>query len=153
MGVSGQRHAPTALYPGERTPGTHWTGGWVDPRAGLDAEAKRKILCLCRGSNPSRPVRSHTLYWLSYPGSISGIISNIKLESNNIDVKSVKWRHAIRPYIRNGIYERGSDLTWTLIFPDVCSLYTQLKPRSHFSVCCPCFAIHLSTFLVTCRFQ
>jgi hypothetical protein len=31
MGVSGQRHAPAELYPGERTPGTHWTGGWVGP--------------------------------------------------------------------------------------------------------------------------
>jgi hypothetical protein len=55
--------------PGERTPGTHWTGGWVSPRAGLDAEARRKILCLCRGSNPGRPVCSQTLYCLSYPGS------------------------------------------------------------------------------------
>jgi hypothetical protein len=26
MGMSGQHHAPAALYPGERTPGTHWTG-------------------------------------------------------------------------------------------------------------------------------
>jgi hypothetical protein len=26
-GVSGQCHAPAALYPGERTPGTHCTGG------------------------------------------------------------------------------------------------------------------------------
>jgi hypothetical protein len=60
--VSGQHHAPAAL-----TPGTHCTGGWVDPRAGLDAEARRKILCLCRGSNLGRPVR--TLYWLSYPSS------------------------------------------------------------------------------------
>jgi hypothetical protein len=34
--VSGQRHAPAALYPRERTPGTHCTGGWVGPRAGLD---------------------------------------------------------------------------------------------------------------------
>jgi hypothetical protein len=42
MGVSGQRHAPAALYPGERTPGTHCTGGWVGPRAGLDAEARRE---------------------------------------------------------------------------------------------------------------
>ena len=33
-GVRGQRHAPTALYPRER-PGTHCTGGWVGPRAGL----------------------------------------------------------------------------------------------------------------------
>jgi hypothetical protein len=43
MGVSGQHHAPAPLYPRERTPGTHWTGGWVGPRAGLDAEAKGKI--------------------------------------------------------------------------------------------------------------
>ena len=34
-GVKGQRHAPDALYPRE-TPGTHCTGGWVGPRAGLD---------------------------------------------------------------------------------------------------------------------
>ena len=34
-GVSGQQHAPAALYPWER-PGTHFTGGWVGPRAGLE---------------------------------------------------------------------------------------------------------------------
>jgi hypothetical protein len=57
MGVSGQRHAPAALLPpGERTPGTHWTGGWVGPRAGLDTEATGKILCPCRESNPDRPI-------------------------------------------------------------------------------------------------
>ena len=33
--VSGQQHAPAALYPWERT-GTHFTGGWVDPKVGLD---------------------------------------------------------------------------------------------------------------------
>jgi hypothetical protein len=32
--------------PGERTPGTHWTGGWVDPRAGLDDMEKRTFLAL-----------------------------------------------------------------------------------------------------------
>jgi hypothetical protein len=55
--------------PGERTPGNHWTGGWVGPRAGLDAGAKRKILCPCRGSNPDRPARSQTLHCLSCHGS------------------------------------------------------------------------------------
>ena len=35
-GVRGQRHAPAALYPRER-PGTHCTGEWVGPRAGLDS--------------------------------------------------------------------------------------------------------------------
>jgi hypothetical protein len=58
LGVSCQRHAPAALLPpGERTPGTHCTGGWVDPRAGLDTEARGKILCPRRGSNPDRPVQ------------------------------------------------------------------------------------------------
>jgi hypothetical protein len=38
-GVSGQQHAPAALYPRERR-GTHFKGGWVGPRAGLDG---RKI--------------------------------------------------------------------------------------------------------------
>jgi hypothetical protein len=56
MGVSGQRHAPAALCPGERTAGTHCTGGWVGLRAGLDTEATGKILCLCRGSNLDRLV-------------------------------------------------------------------------------------------------
>jgi hypothetical protein len=41
---------------------------WED-LASLDAEARRKILCW--GSNPSRPVHSQTLYWLSYPSSSS----------------------------------------------------------------------------------
>jgi hypothetical protein len=27
----------------ERAPGTHWIGGWVGPRAVLDAVVKRKI--------------------------------------------------------------------------------------------------------------
>jgi hypothetical protein len=47
MGVSGQHHAPAGFRPEERTPGTHCTGGWVGPRAGLDAESRGKILCLC----------------------------------------------------------------------------------------------------------
>jgi hypothetical protein len=63
MGVSGLRHAPAALLPpGEWTPGTLCTGGWVGPRAGLDTEAGGKILCPRRGSKPGRPARSQTLY-------------------------------------------------------------------------------------------
>jgi hypothetical protein len=32
--------------PGERAPGTHWIGGCVVPRAGLDNVKKRKFLTL-----------------------------------------------------------------------------------------------------------
>jgi len=45
--VSGQQHAPAALYPRER-PHTHCTGGWVGPRTGLDG---RNISSL-PGSDP-----------------------------------------------------------------------------------------------------
>jgi hypothetical protein len=55
-GVSGQLHAPAALYPRGKDPGTHCTGGWVGPRAGLDTEDRGKILYPRRGSNPDRPV-------------------------------------------------------------------------------------------------
>jgi hypothetical protein len=51
MEVSGQLHAPAALPPGERAPGTHWIRCWVSPRVGLDVVEERKILH-CRGIEP-----------------------------------------------------------------------------------------------------
>jgi hypothetical protein len=54
MGVSGHRHAPAALYPRKWTHSTHWTEDWVGPKAGLDTEARGKIICLCQGSNLGR---------------------------------------------------------------------------------------------------
>jgi hypothetical protein len=35
---------PGRFTPGERAPGTHWIGEWVDPIAGLDDVEKRKFL-------------------------------------------------------------------------------------------------------------
>jgi hypothetical protein len=34
---------PGHFTPGERAPGTHWKGGWVGPRTGLDKMERRKI--------------------------------------------------------------------------------------------------------------
>jgi hypothetical protein len=63
MWVSGQRHATAALCPGERTPGTHCTGGWVGPRTGLDTEVRGKIHCpagdrtpIARSSSPQSDI-------------------------------------------------------------------------------------------------
>jgi hypothetical protein len=41
--------------PGERTPGTHCTGAWVGPRAGLDTEARETILLPLPGIEPQSP--------------------------------------------------------------------------------------------------
>jgi hypothetical protein len=35
---------PDRFTPGERAPDTHWIGGWVDPRAGLDDVEKGKFI-------------------------------------------------------------------------------------------------------------
>jgi hypothetical protein len=42
--------------PRERDPLTHWIGGWVGPRAILDAVVKRKIPSPRRESNPRTPI-------------------------------------------------------------------------------------------------
>jgi len=52
--VSDQIHVPTALPLGEEP---QWVGGWVGPKAGLDAVAKGKILFPCRKLNPGLPAR------------------------------------------------------------------------------------------------
>jgi hypothetical protein len=39
---------PGRFTPGERAPGTHWIGGWVDPRAGLNDMEEWKFLTLPR---------------------------------------------------------------------------------------------------------
>jgi hypothetical protein len=54
---------PGRFTPRERDPGTHWIGGWVDPRAGLEDAEKRKFLTLPRLElRPlSRPARNHSL--------------------------------------------------------------------------------------------
>jgi len=41
MGMDGQHHASASLTPGKR-PGTHYTGGWVGPTAGLEACGKSR---------------------------------------------------------------------------------------------------------------
>jgi len=46
MEVGGQLHTPAAHPPLVRALGTHWTRGFVGPKAGLNAVARRKISSL-----------------------------------------------------------------------------------------------------------
>ena len=60
--VRDQNQAPAAFYPRER-PGTHFTGGCVGPRAGLDGGKSRPTGI----QSPELPACSESLYRLSYP--------------------------------------------------------------------------------------
>jgi hypothetical protein len=74
----------------ERVPGTHCTGRCVGRRAGLDTEARRRILSPLPGikpRSPGRAARSQTLHRPSYPGSplrdYSGLYHR-RLSSSNL---------------------------------------------------------------------
>jgi hypothetical protein len=71
---------PGRFTPGGRAPGTHWIGGWVGPRAGLDYMEKRKFLTLpgLELRPLRRPARSQSLYRLSYSGSRTFVIRIFK---------------------------------------------------------------------------
>jgi hypothetical protein len=61
---------PGRFAPVERAPGTHWIGGWVDPRDGLDEVEKILDPNRTRTRTLDRPAHSQSLYRLRYPGSL-----------------------------------------------------------------------------------
>ena len=78
MGVGGQRHAPAALYPRER-PGTHCTGGWVGPTAGLNRCGKSRSPPHPPGFDPwtVQPVASRYTDHATWPTSYTALLQNI----------------------------------------------------------------------------
>jgi hypothetical protein len=102
--MSGQFHAPAALPPGERAPGTHWKGGWMT-QYGLNDVEKIKIFTL-PGIEPGRPAWSLYLYRLRYPGFSLGIEQQKMLRSpcnefsklpKKFFVSEVNWDHTAEP--------------------------------------------------------
>jgi hypothetical protein len=67
---------PSRFTPGERAAGTHWRGGWVDPRASLDdVEKKNSSPYRDSNSNPSvvQPVASRYIDY-AIPASLKDYV-------------------------------------------------------------------------------
>jgi hypothetical protein len=47
---------PGRFTPRERDPDSHWIGGWMGHRTGMDTVSKRKIPSPCRDLNPDHPI-------------------------------------------------------------------------------------------------
>ena len=95
-GVSGEQHALAALYPRER-PGTHFTGGWLGPRAGLDG---RKISSL-PASDPGPSSLESVAIPTELPGphSLPNILRRIKWRVKNLGgVCEAHGRRAIKTF-------------------------------------------------------
>jgi hypothetical protein len=97
---------PLPLYPSERAPGTHWIGGWVGPRAGLDYVEKRKFLTLpgLELRPLSRPARSQSLYRLRYPGSCKPIGHEVYSRAITTIRATLCWHTFIRIAIIPAIF-------------------------------------------------
>jgi hypothetical protein len=68
---------PGCFTPKERTSGTHWIGGWVGPRAGLDMVVRRKIPRPYWDLNPNHPAPSPLLYHWVIPGHLRTFYKSI----------------------------------------------------------------------------
>jgi hypothetical protein len=80
MELSGQLHILATLSPG-KVSSTHWVGGSVGPRAGLDVVGKKKIPSHNRNWTPVIQPIAFSLYWLSYPASVDQPILSEMLTS------------------------------------------------------------------------
>ena len=76
--MSGQQHAPAALYPRER-PSTHFTGGWVGPRASPDGRKISSPPAFDPGPSSPRSVAKPT----ELPGPLLKHIGAINKEQYN----------------------------------------------------------------------
>jgi hypothetical protein len=73
---------PLPLYPRERDPVTHWTGGWAGHRTGLEAVVKRKIPRPFRDSNP----QSHSPWLSAIPLSYPRVLIKNSCSSNSENI-------------------------------------------------------------------
>jgi hypothetical protein len=71
-GVELLASCPDRFTSGERAPVTHWIGGWVGPRTGLDDVERKKFLTLqeLKLRPLGRSARSQSLHGLRYPGVV-----------------------------------------------------------------------------------
>jgi hypothetical protein len=67
MEASCPPHAPAALQPEKQSPVNHWRGGWVVPKAGLDAVEKRNTLIRAGNRAPAVHPVARRNYYLTEP--------------------------------------------------------------------------------------
>jgi hypothetical protein len=110
--------------PGERAHGTHCTGVWVGPRAGLDAEARGKILCPSRGSKPGV---WHCTEWAA-PAHLQSL-KNCEKYKLCCALHFIRWLHTSdRELCRLVPYATAVLVFW---IPPVWSFFQIIRLRAH----------------------
>jgi hypothetical protein len=95
---------------GRLTPSTHWTGGWVSPRAGLDT-GENIIYLNCRESNQGRPASTPSRYRLFYDngdehlGSITMVV--LKRQYHKHTTLCLIYNITIFYYLKQSVWGSG----------------------------------------------
>jgi hypothetical protein len=137
---------PGRFICGERTPATHWMGGLVGPRAGLNDIERRKILLLqILELRPfGRPARRQSLYRLRYLNSFLGsTIIWMRIQKDKLKIKlwtiftaklNIKWNWTVG-------WAKICESEWS------CVVWLWLNVKS-FDMSWP---EHFMTFLIVCH--
>jgi hypothetical protein len=140
--------------PPRKAAGTHWIGGWVDPRAGLDDVKQRKSHPLQRIKPlPRTKGSTETVKLVAYIRRVFGLnlgrgtgvsfgccrscySSTLKIKTVRCSETSVNLYQTTRSYISEVNPLRNSTPTWTITIQISMDLYTYFNVDSQN---CSCF--------------
>jgi hypothetical protein len=98
---------PGRFTPRERSPGTRWIGGWVGPRAVLDAVVKRKIPSPRRESNLRTPIVQHVARPYT-DWAITALTNSNSNNNNNNSSRGLNRDSSVGIALGYGLDDRGS---------------------------------------------
>jgi hypothetical protein len=89
------------------------------PQGRLDAEVRGKFLRFRRGSKPGRPVRSQSLYWLSYPA----LLKHLGIwKTNSLELYELQWSLNYSCFSKS-LYRTCQECLWSDTCCSICDYY------------------------------
>jgi hypothetical protein len=111
--------------PGESATGTHWIGGWVGRRAGMDVEKRTFLTLPGHELRPlARPTRSQSLYRIRYPGSLENWSVHKFIDAS----PSINWYHFVKSYSFRALKNQENPQA-VIYLVEVSTEYFQNRPR------------------------
>jgi hypothetical protein len=150
---------PSCFTPRERAPSTHWIGGSVGSRFGLDAVVKRKIPAPAGTRTLDHPARSPALYRLPVSQNSRVDLINPKHRERN---SKWKWTQTFQTLITSSIELYAASVFWTLSFKRNGDILTRsfiwvtvlsVKCCGYFGEVTTCNLLALLTTLITVPFN
>jgi hypothetical protein len=120
-------------YPRGKNPRTLWIGGWMCPRAGLNAVAGRESTNACRESSPGRPARNQVIILEPNITSLSYILTRIQ---EKLHIFSSIWYIKYGPHTVKTILSLCLVTGQLLCFTQAASAIPRIVATAHSQLLC-----------------